>query len=241
MYVRSLSYFQQNHVFGSYTFFPYKYLFWIVYLNFEKINFENNIFKNLFFKLGDLLHVCFEKFWNNKDNLKKNYFRKIEKKMLKMNFYPLGVVLNFGFWGGGGGRDFRNSNFRYDMEWTYPGISRFWLTFLPKGYFLFSISCVKQFLVKFIINMLYVSLLIVPPKNHVFGSYTFFPYKYLFWIVYLNFEKINFENNIFKNLFFKLGDLVAYLFWEILKQQRQFKKKLFQKNWKKNAQDEFLS
>ena len=27
------------------------------------------------------------------------------------------------------------------------------------------------------------SLLIVPPKNHVFGSYTFFSYKYLFWIV----------------------------------------------------------
>ena len=142
------------------------------HLNFEKINFENNIFKNLFFKLGDLLHVCFEKFWNNKDNLKKNYFRKIEKKMLKMNFYPLGLssILDFE----GGGRDFRNSNFRYDMEWTYPGISRFWLTFLPKGYFLFSISCVKQFLVKFIINMLYVRFLSYHQKTMFLGPILFF-------------------------------------------------------------------
>ena len=73
------------------------------YSNFEKINFENNIFKNLFFKLGDLLHVCFEKFWNNKDNLKKNYFRKIEKKMLKMNFFPLGLSSILDFEGGGEG------------------------------------------------------------------------------------------------------------------------------------------
>ena len=141
------------------------------HLNFEKINFENNIFKNLFFKLENLLHVCCQKFWNNKDNLKKNCFRKIEKKCSRWIFI-LWVVLNFGFWGGV--RDFRNSNFRYDMEWTYPGISRFWLTFLPKGYFLFSISCVKQFLVKFIINMLYVYSLSYHQKTMFLGPILFF-------------------------------------------------------------------